>query len=82
MIRVSLIGTALVMFPATPALAFHCPADGKAIDAALAKVNLSAALKAEVMQIKTEVLAQHSAKKYTVSQVTLTKSIRLILNNM
>ena len=29
MLRGSLIATAFVMFFATPALAFHCPADGK-----------------------------------------------------
>ena len=82
MLRGSLVAAAFVMFFATPALAFHCPADAKAIDAALTKVSLSSAQKAEVMQLKTDGMKLHSTKKHTEGQLALAKAMRIILTNM
>lgn len=79
--RSILAATLLVLF-STPALAFHCPADVKAIDNALPKANLSAEQKAKVMKLRDEGEAQHKAGDHQSSVNTLAKAMRLILNNL
>ena len=82
MISRSLIGaTALLVFSA-PALAFHCPADIKAIDNALPKANLSAKQKEEVKLLRDEGEAQHNAGDHAASVKTLAEAMRIILNNL
>ena len=83
MIARSLIAAASLMIAfSMPALAFHCPADIKAIDNALPKSNLSAAQKAEVMKLRDQGEDQHNAGKHQDSVNTLAKAMRMILNNM
>ncbi|MFQ5954219.1 MAG: hypothetical protein ACE5JZ_04070 [Kiloniellales bacterium] len=82
MIGRSLLAAALVVAFATPALAFNCPLNVKAIDAGLPKTNLSAAQKAEVQKLRDEGLAQHNGGKHKESMVTLSKAMQIILNNM
>lgn len=77
--RFLVIAIMLVAF-STPALAFHCPADIKAIDHALPKSSLDDAQKAEVMKLRDEGEAQHKAGKHKESVDTLAKAMRMLLN--
>lgn len=77
-----LLAAALVIGMATPALAGHCPADVKAIDAALSKTQLSQAQKDEVMSLRNEGEALHKAGSHRESEGKLSEAMRLILNNM
>jgi hypothetical protein len=67
---------------ATTALAFHCPADVKAIDHALPKAQMSQAQKAQVMSLRNEGEALHKAGSHKESVGKLSEAMRLILNNM
>jgi hypothetical protein len=82
MIARSLIAAAILVVFSAPALAFHCPADVKAIDNALPKSSLTAAQKADVMKLRDEGEAQHNAGKHQDAVNTLAKAMRIILNNM
>ena len=82
MIARSLIAAAILVVFSAPALAFHCPADVKAIDNALPKSSLTAAQKSEVMKLRDEGEAQHNAGKHQDAVNTLAKAMRIILNNM
>jgi len=82
MITRSLIAAAILVVFSAPALAFHCPADVKAIDKALPKSSLTAAQKTEVMKLRDEGEAQHNAGKHQDAVNTLAKAMRIILNNM
>ncbi len=61
-----------------PALAFHCPADMKAIDAALSKAKLSAAQLAEVKKQRADGEALHKAGKHQESVDTLAKAMKTL----
>ena len=82
MITRSLIAAAILVAFSAPAMAFHCPADVKAIDNALPKSSLTAAQKTEVMKLRDEGEAQHNAGQHQDSVNTLAKAMRIILNNM
>ncbi len=82
MIARSLLTAALVVAFSAPALAFHCPADVKAIDNALSKSNLTAAHQVEVTTLRDEGEAQHKAGNHQDAVNTLAKAMRIILSNM
>ena len=82
MISRSLIGAVALMAFSVPALAGHCPADVKAIDNALPKINLSAAQKAEVTKLRDEGEAQHKSGNHGDSVKTLAKAMRIMLNGL
>ena len=82
MISRSLILAAALLAFSAPALAFHCPADIKAIDNALPKVNLSAKQKEEVKLLRDEGEAQHNAGNHAASVKTLAEAMRIILNSL
>jgi hypothetical protein len=82
MLSRSLIGAVALMAFSAPALAFHCPADVKAIDNALPKANLSAKQKEEVKMLRDEGEAQHKAGNHAGSVETLAEAVRIILNNL
>ena len=82
MITRSLIAAAILVVFSAPALAFHCPADVKAIDNALPKSSLTAAQKTEVMKLRDEGEAQHKAGKHQDAVNTLSDAMRKILNGM
>lgn len=65
-------------FASTSALAFHCPKDMKAIDAALPKANLSADQMAEVKKLRAEGEALHKAGKHQESVDTLAKAMNIL----
>ncbi|WP_407279236.1 hypothetical protein U5817_24955 [Aromatoleum evansii] len=61
------------------ALAMHCPADMKKIDAALAaSPKLSVAQMSEVKQLRADGEAQHKAGKHQESVDTLGKAMKIL----
>jgi hypothetical protein len=65
-------------FAAGSAYAFHCPADMKAIDAALPKAKLTDAQKGEVTKLRAEGEKLHSAGKHQESVDTLAKAKKIL----
>ena len=78
----TLLATAVLVAFSAPALAFHCPPDIKAIDAALPKAQLSAAQKADVKSLRNQGAAEHKAGEHKAAVGSLAKAMRIILNNM
>jgi hypothetical protein len=77
-LRVIAAAVALAVVSGT-ALAFHCPADMKKIDAALAKhPKLSEAELAEVKQLRAEGEAYHKQGKHQESVDTLAKAMKIL----
>jgi hypothetical protein len=72
----------VMLFFSSAAFAYHCPADAKAIDAGLAKANLSDDKKSEVMKLRDQGLEQHGTGDHKGAVATLSKAMRLLLNNM
>ena len=61
------------------ALAFHCPADMKAIDEAMSKnPKLSAAQMSEVKKLRAEGETLHKAGKHQESVDTLGKAMKML----
>jgi hypothetical protein len=60
------------------ALAFHCPADMKAIDAAMPKAKLNEAQMAEVKKLRAEGESLHGAGKHKESVETLAKAKKIL----
>ncbi len=90
MIKRSLIAAAVAVAVSSaafsPAQAFYCPKNVKAIDAALSKpwaeVNLSADQKSKVKGLRDKGLAQHKAGKQKEGQKITAEAMRFILNTM
>ena len=67
------------MFAAGTVFAFHCPADMKKIDDAMAKnPKLTAAQADEVKKYRTEGEALHKAGKHQESVDTLAKAMKIL----
>jgi len=67
------------LFAAGTAFAFHCPADMKKIDDAMAKnPKLTAAQTDEVKKYRTEGEAFHKAGKHQESVDTLAKAMKIL----
>lgn len=62
-----------------PAFASHCPADAKAIDAALVRSSLDEAKKAEIKALRDEGMKLHEAGEHRTSEQTLAKAMRMLL---
>lgn len=60
------------------AFAFHCPADMKAIDAALPKAKLDAGKMSEVKKLRAEGETLHKAGKHQESVDTLGKAKKIL----
>ncbi len=68
-----------LMLAATTAFAFHCPADMKKIDEALAKKpKLTDAQMTEVKKLRTDGEALHKAGKHQESVDTLAKAMKIL----
>lgn len=63
---------------ATPALAFHCPADMAEIDAALPGATLSEEQMAQVKELRALGEQQHAAGDHQASVDTLAKAKQLL----
>ena len=75
--RLALFGA--LMLASVSAFAFHCPADMKKIDAALAKnPTLSAAQAADVKKFRADGEALHKAGKHQESVDTLAKAMKIL----
>lgn len=84
------LAAVLAVFVATPALAGHCPADVRAIDAALGNKSLAAAWPkmllgvakmTEVKALRDKGAALHKAGKHKESTNTLAKAMRILLTS-
>ena len=70
---------AALAFASSAAFAFHCPADMKKIDAALAKnPKLSAQQAADVKKARADGEALHKAGKHKESVDTLAKAMAIL----
>lgn len=70
---------AALMLASASAFAFHCPADMKKIDAALAKnPKLTAQQAADVKKFRADGEALHQAGKHTESVETLAKAMKIL----
>jgi hypothetical protein len=70
---------AILAFSTSAALAFHCPADMKKIDEAMAKnPKLSAEQMAEVKKARADGEALHKAGKHQDSVDTLAKAMKIL----
>ena len=70
---------AAALFVSSAAFAFHCPADMKKIDEALAKSpKLSTEQMAEVKKLRADGEASHKAGKHQESVDTLAKAMKLL----
>ena len=77
-IRSIVVAISLALASST-ALAFHCPADMKKIDEAMAKnPKLSAAQMAEVKKYRAEGEQLHKDKKHQESVDTLAKAMKIL----
>jgi hypothetical protein len=77
MIRVTVL--AALLAASTASFAFHCPADMKKIDAALAKKpSLSSAQLAEVKKYRADGESLHKAGKHQESVDTLAKAMKIL----
>lgn len=75
----SILVAASLVFASSAALAFHCPKDMKAIDAALKKnPELTTAQMAEVKKYRAEGEKLHKAKKHQESVDTLAKAKKIL----
>ena len=75
----SMIIAASLALASGAALAFHCPADMKKIDAAMAKnPKLSAAQTADVKKYRAEGEALHKAGNHQESVDTLAKAMKIL----
>jgi len=67
------------MFASASAFAFHCPADMKKIDAALAKnPKLTAKQMADVKKFRADGEALHKAGKHQDSVDTLARAMKIL----
>jgi hypothetical protein len=74
----SMVAAAALLASST-AFAFHCPADMKKIDEALAKnPQLSAEQMADVKKLRAEGEALHKAGKHQESVDTLAKAMKML----
>lgn len=74
MTRKILLAMVLAASVATPAFAFHCPADMAQIDAALPTAQLSDADRAKVMELRQKGEELHAAGKHQESVDTLAQA--------
>lgn len=77
--NIRLIVAAAALLASTTALAFHCPADMRKIDEALAKgPKLSAEQMAEVKKLRVDGEASHKAGKHQDAVDTLAKAMKIL----
>jgi hypothetical protein len=77
--RAQIVAAVAAALFSTAALAFHCPADMKKIDEAMAKSpKLTAAQMADVKKFRAEGEALHKAGKHQESVDTLAKAMKIL----
>ena len=74
-----IVTAAALVLASSAAMAFHCPADMKKIDAALAaNPKLSASQMADVKKYRADGEASHKAGKHQDSVDTLAKAMKIL----
>jgi hypothetical protein len=73
-----MISAGFLAFLASPVLAFHCPADMAAIDAALVTATLSAEDLAKVQELRALGEAEHLAGNHQASVDALAEAMKLM----
>ncbi len=81
MLRLAGIFFAMSIALAASAFAAHCPMDAAAIDAYLARTQVSEQLKSQVTALKDEGMALHAEGKHSQSEAKLAEAMRMLLNN-
>lgn len=79
MLRLAATFCAVSLALATAAFASHCPMDAAAIDAYLARAQVSAPLKTQVNALKDEGMALHAEGKHSESEAKLAEAMRMLL---
>ena len=75
----TIVISTILAFSSSAAFAFHCPADMKKIDEAMAKnPKLTAAQATEVKKYRAEGEALHKAGKHQDSVDTLAKAMKIL----
>ena len=64
------------------AIASHCPLDAKAIDNALAKLDVDGEVRKEVEALRDEGLALHNAGNHAESEEKLSQAMRILLASL
>ncbi|MHA1189933.1 MAG: hypothetical protein ACTSSQ_05670 [Alphaproteobacteria bacterium] len=67
------------VFLAGTALAAHCPKDAAAIDGYLSKMSVNEMLKGEIVALRDEGMALHTAGKHRGSEAMLANAMRKLL---
>ncbi len=82
MIGRAIIAAAVVVAFASPAGAFYCPKNVKAINAAIGNSSLGAGDKAKVQALSAKGIAQHKAGDHKASVKTLAEAMRMLVGGM
>ncbi len=77
-LHVTLLAASLAVAAASPAFAFQCPSDVKAIDAALAGANPGQEQKAEVQRLRDEGQRLHGEGEHDESMEALARAERML----
>jgi hypothetical protein len=79
MMRTLMAATAALFLMAGTAFASHCPKDAAAIDAALAKVEISDETRAEIVALRDQGMQLHEAGDHAESEEVLAEAMRMLL---
>ena len=82
MIQRTVLAAVAALLIATPAFAFHCPKDAKAIDHGLAVLKVDDAMKSKVKTLRDKGMEQHKAGKHADSVKTLAEAMRVLLTSV
>ncbi len=82
MIGRALIAAAVMVAFTSPAGAFYCPKNVKAVNAAIGKSSLGAGAKATVKMLSAAGLAQHKAGDPRAAVKTLAEAMRTLVGGM
>ena len=72
---------ALLILASPSVFAGHCPADAKAIEEGLAKLQVSDEVRTAVTDLREKGMAQHEAGDHRASEKTLAEAMRMLLTN-
>ena len=72
---------ALLILASPSVFAGHCPADAKAIEEGLAKLQVSDEVRTAVSELHEKGMAQHEAGDHRASEKTLAEAMRMLLTN-
>ncbi len=79
MLKRIVLASAVAVMISGPALAFHCPKDIKAIDAAVGNMSLDSSTTSKVTALRDTGESQHKAGNHDDAQKSLAEAMRLLL---